>query len=110
MGALESDKPNLTESERLMGEIAQTARAATMLILAEAARSGLIREADGSWDLHAGAKELGKFLAVERGALQAIGLDRRARPTASLESYLEATYRRADSDEERTPSRKRTHS
>jgi hypothetical protein len=54
-----------------MIELAQTARGASMLILAEAARSGFIRRIDGTWDLSPGAKELAKFLSVERASLQA---------------------------------------
>lgn len=90
--ALESDKPNMTESEKLMSQNAQTARGAVMLILAEAARSGFVRQVDGSWDLAPGAKELAKFLSAERGALAAIGLERRTRQAPSLNAYLEATY------------------
>ena len=108
--ALESDKPNATESERLMMQNAQAAKGAVMLILAEAARSGFVRRGRRTSDLAPVVKELPKFLAAERGALQAIGLERRARPAPSLEAYLEASYERVDSDEERTPSRKRKHS
>ncbi len=76
---LAADKPDLTEGENRMLQIAQTARGATMLILAEAARSGFVRKMDGSWDLAPGAKELSRFLALERQALQTLGLERRAR-------------------------------
>jgi hypothetical protein len=44
-----------------MIEIAQTARGATMLILAEAARSGFIQKTEKGWDLAQGAKEVAKF-------------------------------------------------
>ena len=94
--ALESDKADLTETEKLMAQNAQTARGAVMLILAEAARSGFVRHVDGSWDLAPGAKELAKFLSAERGALQAIGLERRTRQAPSLDAYLDAAYRRSD--------------
>lgn len=90
--ALESDKPDMTETERLMSQIAMTARGASMLILGEVARSGFISHKCGSWDVTPGAKELAKFLGAERGALQAIGLERRARPAPSLQDYLETTY------------------
>jgi hypothetical protein len=96
--ALESDKPDMTETERLMAQNAQTARGAVMLILAEVSRSGFITRRDGSWDVTPGAKELAKFLGAERGALQAIGLERRARPTPSLQDYLDTAYR-ADEEE-----------
>ena len=78
----------MSETERLMTQNAQTARGAVMLILAEAARSGFTRQTDGGWDLAPGTKELAKFLAAERGTLQAIGLERRTRPARSLDAYL----------------------
>ncbi len=92
--ALQSDKPHMTETERLMAENAQAARGAVLLILAETGRSGFVRQIDGTWDLAPGAKELAKFLAAERGALQAIGLERRTQQVPSLDAYLEAAYRR----------------
>ncbi|SLM48417.1 protein of unknown function [Nitrospira japonica] len=62
-----------------------------MLILAECARSGFIVKEDGSWNLAPGARELGRFLAIERQALQTLGLDRRAKPTGrSLAELLTA--------------------
>jgi hypothetical protein len=85
---LASDKPNLTEAEKHMIEIGQISRGATMLILAEAARSGFIHKADGTWDLAPGAKELAKFLSIERSALATLGLARRARPAQSITEYL----------------------
>ena len=94
---LASDKPGASEGELRMIEIAQISRGATMLILAEAARSGFIAKADGTWDLAPGAKELGKFLSVERASLQALGLERRGKPVQSLGEYL----RQRDGD--RTP-------
>lgn len=51
-----------------------------MLILAEAARSGFIVKEDGTWDVAPGAKELAKFLSIERASLQTLGLGRRAKP------------------------------
>jgi len=90
---LDSDRPDMTEGERHMAQIAQTARGATMLILAEAARSGFIRQVDGSWDLAPGVRDLAKFLQVERGALQALGLERRAKPVGpSLSEYIVEKY------------------
>ena len=92
--ALESDKPNMSETEKLMAQNAQTARGAVMLILAEAARSGFVRQIDGTWDLAPGAKELAKFLTAERGALQSIGMERRTQLAPSLAEYLDASYQR----------------
>jgi hypothetical protein len=88
--ALASDKANdMTEGERRMAEIAEMARGASMLILAECARSGFIRKVDGTWDLAPGARELAKFLQVERGALQALGLERRQKAVGpTLDEYL----------------------
>jgi hypothetical protein len=77
-----------TAAERRVIETAQTARRATMLILAEAARSGFIVRIDGTWDLAPGAKELARFLSLEVKALQAIGLEHRAKPVQSLEEYI----------------------
>jgi hypothetical protein len=78
--ALESDKADATETERLMMQNAQTARGAAMLILAEAARSGFIRRLDATtWDVQPGVKELVKFLSAERSALQVLGLARRSK-------------------------------
>ena len=85
---LASDKPGLSEAEGRLIEIGQIARGATMLILAEAARSGFIHRVDGTWDLSPGAKELARFLSVESRSLQALGLGRRAQPVASLTQYL----------------------
>jgi hypothetical protein len=74
-----------------MIELAQTARGATMLILTEAARSGFIKKEDGSWDLAPGARELTKFLSIERACLQTLGLHRRAKPAGgTLAELLEA--------------------
>lgn len=75
-----SDKPNATEGEQRCVEIGQIARGATMLILAEAARSGFVtKDKNGTWDLSPGAKELAKFLNVERQCLQNLGFVRRSK-------------------------------
>lgn len=70
---------NISAAEGRMVEIAQTARGATMLILAEAARKGFIRQTEQGWDLHPGAKELARFLGIERQTLEGLGLARRPR-------------------------------
>lgn len=87
---LANDKPGATEGELRMIEIAQVSRGATMLILAECARSGFMRKDGMTWDLSPGAKELAKFLSVERSALQTLKLERRVKPALSLSQYLEA--------------------
>jgi hypothetical protein len=78
-----------------------------MLILAECANQGLMRKLpDGSWDLHVGAKELSRYLSTELKALGLVGLDRRARPVQSLESYVKERYSKPESEPvpESTPS------
>lgn len=87
---LANDKPGLTEAEARLIEIGQISRGASMLILAEAARSGFIVKADGTWDLAPGAKELARFLSVERHALQTLGLERRAKPINDLARQIQA--------------------
>lgn len=88
---LASDKPGLTEAEARLIEIAQIARGATMLILAESARSGLIVKEGWSWNLALGARELAKFLTIERASLQTLGLGRRAKfASSSLAELLGA--------------------
>ena len=85
---LASDKPGLSEAESRLIEIAQISRGASMLILAEAARSGFIEKAEGSWDLSPGAKELAKFLSIERASLQTLGLGRRSKPIGGTPAEL----------------------
>lgn len=85
---LASDKPGLTEAEARLIEIGQIARGASMLILAEAARSGFIVKEDGSWNLAPGAMELAKFLSIERATLQTLGLGRRVKPIGGSLSEL----------------------
>jgi hypothetical protein len=80
-------------------EIAQTARACGMLILAEARRRGFIAKQDGTWDLAPGAKELAKFMKLELGALQALGFDKREPKAISLED-ITADY---STDPENSP-------
>jgi hypothetical protein len=86
---------SVTAGEHRVIEITQTARGASMLILAEARRSGFIRQVDGTWDLSPGAKELAKFLSIERTALQTLGLDRRPRPVESLSDIAREYSERA---------------
>lgn len=93
-----SDKPDASEAERRCIELAQIARGASMLILAEAGRSGFITKADGTWDLAPGGKELARFLSIERQALQTLGLQRRAKAVLQLSDYIEA--KRTNDNEE----------
>ena len=98
-GSLASDKPGATEAELRMIEIAQIARGASMLILAECARSGFTTQVDGTWDLSPGAKELARFLGVERASLQTLGLGRRAKPITDIAKQIQAAREaRADGE------------
>ena len=88
---------SISNAEGRMIEVAQTARGATMLILAEAARRGFtIPGQDGKgWDLAPGAKELGRFLGLERQALDSLGLERRAKDVLDPFKEQELRFRRA---------------
>lgn len=88
--SLLSDKPDASEAERRLIEVAQIARGASMLILAECANHGFITKENGTWDLAPGAKELAKFLGIERASLQSLGLGRRAKSVMQLTDYIEA--------------------
>ena len=70
-----------------------------MLILAEAARSGFIEKENGSWNLAPGARELAKFLSIERASLQTLGLDRRAKPVQDLAKQIQAAAEAGRDDE-----------
>ena len=60
-----------------------------MLILADSARRGFTRDVESTWDLAPGARELPKFLDVERKVLLGLGLGRRARRVPDLSQYLD---------------------
>ncbi len=80
---------HLTGGEELMLNVWKTARQATLLILYEMAHRGVIVQRDGEWDLQPGATRLAKFLAEERAALLALGLDRRPKDVGtSLDDLL----------------------
>ena len=79
MHGLLSDKPDMTEGEKRLAELAQMARACTVLILSEAAQRGFIRQVDGTFDVAPGVKDLPRFLNVERQSLEGLGLQRRAK-------------------------------
>ena len=96
---LAGDKPGLSEAEARLIEVAQISRGASMLILAEAARSGFIEKENGSWNLAPGARELAKFLSIERASLQTLGLDRRAKPVQDLAKQIQAAAEAGRDDE-----------
>ncbi len=88
---LVADKPDPSNAKVRLMEIAQIARGATMLILNETARGGFIIPAKNGvgWDLHPGAKDLPRFLQVERQALKDLGVERETRDvTPTLDSLL----------------------
>lgn len=100
---------SISAAEMRMIEIAQISRGCAMLILSNAARNGFTRETPAnatggaSWDVAPGIRELGRFLALERSALQAIGLERRARPVPTLAEVLEKRRREAPPDAQNRP-------
>ena len=82
-----------------MIELAQTARACSMLILAVGHEKGLIRQLSGDgWDLQPGFKELNRFLQTERQALQALGLERRQKMKTLAELFAEESGAGNDDD------------
>lgn len=86
-----SDKPDASETERSMMQVAEVARGCVLLILSEAAKKGYVRAGESGWDLMPGLAALPKFLSVERQALRDLGLERRAkRAPLSLSDYLSA--------------------
>jgi len=98
---------SITAGEQRLVEIAQCARGATMLILAEASKQGFIRSVEtkdsngpGSWDLAPGAKDLSKFLTIERNALQTLGITRRVKEPKSIEQWLHEDGDKEDVDKE----------
>ena len=102
---------NCSAAELRMIEVAQVARGCSMLILSNAARAGFTRDIPlsaagaATWTLAPGVGELGKFLSIERAALQSIGLERRARPVPSLAEILAAREQGQDgSDDEQNGS------
>lgn len=84
------DHPDASAAQRRCIEIWQIARGASMLILGECAASGFITKIDGTWDLSPGAKELARFLSIERACLQTLGLERKTRAPIMLSDYIEA--------------------
>jgi hypothetical protein len=82
--SLANKSTELTQVEHRVIEVAQVSRGCAMLIMAECAESGLIRKTADGWDLSPGAKELGKFLAVELKALAMLDLEQRVRSESDL--------------------------
>ncbi len=104
-----TDKPDASEAEQRLMEVSQISRGATMLILAEAARNGFIVKQGDSWDLSPGAKDLPKFLAIERQALQSLGLGRRTKAVPMLAEYIEAKRQKDSESSSQSPDKEASH-
>ena len=74
-----------------------------MLILAECARSGFIIKSADTPALSPAARDLPRFLAIERQALTSLGLGRRAKSVPLLTEYIEAKRNKHDYDDTQTP-------
>jgi hypothetical protein len=88
---LKSDHPEMSEGEKRIAELASTSRACLLLVLQECRAQGFVRQLHGgSWDLAPGAKEMVRFMSLERQALHSLGLKRTARKLPSLTDYMAA--------------------
>jgi hypothetical protein len=87
MSALLDDKVDATAAETALAEQAALCRTLTLLCIAEMARS---RETDHERAANA-RKEAGRHISNERMAVQALGLERRARTVPSLTEFLESS-------------------
>jgi len=90
---LMSDKADPSEAERHAIELASEAKAARLLIWSAIAQSGFTRQSIDGLALMPAAEALPKFIGVELGALKLLGLERRAKPVASLSDYLNGAGR-----------------
>jgi hypothetical protein len=82
---------NLTAAEVALLDLYRRAHGASLLLLAEAHEKGYIRvAADGSWDLHPGAREIARFAEMERRILMTFGLERRAKPVDPMQALQDA--------------------
>jgi hypothetical protein len=78
---------NMSAAELRMVELAQLARACSLLVLSTAANEGGLAAPRKGPDL---PSTLARFLNVERQTLVALGLERRARPVPSLRELIAA--------------------
>jgi hypothetical protein len=90
--ALLSDKPDASEAERRVIQLATEAKCARLLIwqTIRDADQGIIRKCKEGLALIPAAEVLPKFIGVELGALKLLGLQRRAKPIPRLAELLEA--------------------
>ncbi|MFN8096221.1 MAG: hypothetical protein U0599_29080 [Vicinamibacteria bacterium] len=110
LGELLGDKPDASAGERRVAEAAALARAAAVLLLAEAARrpGGLAADLatvsfpnprDGAMTIKRAQQDLlsglARFLKLEVSALSTLGLERRQREVDPLRA-IEAAVRRAN--------------
>lgn len=101
--ALLRDKPDATEAERRLVNVGETAYGVRMMILEEAKQNGFIVKQGDTWDLSPGVKDLPRFLAIERQALQTLGLERRAKAVPVLADYIEAKRNQDNDDHNSQP-------
>lgn len=82
-----------TAGQRSLIQTAGIAHATCALILRACAEGGglVVKDADGQTALAPAAKELARFLKVVQSAEVALGLERKARPVASLAEVLNVT-------------------
>ena len=88
-GSLLSDKPEATEAELHLMEVAGVSRGCTALILDAMRRAGGIDTAEGL----ALIKELRGFLSLEQKVLISIGLERRAKVIDPMQAVRDAVTR-----------------
>jgi hypothetical protein len=92
--ALVTDKGGpdaVTAGEAALIENATIARVCASLCLAEIGRTGaFVVGADAGRVASPALKELSRFVSAERQALQALGLERRAKRAVTLDEYLTA--------------------
>ncbi len=84
--SLLSDKPDASEAEKHVVEIASMGRGCQCLILDALRRAGGVETDKGLTLL----RELRGFLSLEDKALRALGLERRAKPVPSVGEWIEA--------------------
>lgn len=83
---------NMTAAELSLVQNWKTARVAICLILNELVQRGIVVQRKDGWDIAPALKSLGPFLAAEKNALLALGLERREKNALSLDEYIRQNY------------------